>query len=208
MKLNFLGDTHGPPPLEAMEQETIQVGDLNIGIPTGILGQGLVKLDDKIDFGKMRFIRGNHDCPNLCRRHPAYLGDWNVIEIEDGRSILVVSGAKSSDKYARTEGFDYWEEEELSILEASKMLQFYQIFTRTRKIEAVVSHDCPSSILPILRPTKQIEPSRTNQFLQAVLEMHAPKIWVFGHHHISWQQKVGETEFHCLGIMELKSIEI
>lgn len=34
--------------------------------------------------------------------------------------------------------------------------------------------------------------------LQKMLEIHAPKVWVFGHYHKDWQSNIEGTKFVCL----------
>lgn len=71
---------------------SIQLGDMGIGF-------GLDDLFPKADPTKHRFLRGNHDNPELCRRHPNYLGDFGF---EFG--IFFISGAFSVDRHLRTMG--------------------------------------------------------------------------------------------------------
>ena len=49
-------------------------------------------------------------------------------------------------------------------------------------------------------------PSRTNAFLERLLEGHRPRLWVFGHHHRDWKFQEAETLFVCVG--ELSWVDI
>ncbi|MCY3019748.1 MAG: metallophosphoesterase [Planctomycetota bacterium] len=183
----LIGDTHGrfDEYLKIVEpmDESLQLGDFGVGFaPLPAVSPA------------HRFIRGNHDNPELCRQVPNYLGDWGYWE-EQG--IFFVGGARSVDWWLRRKGISWWEEEELCDAELTRMLQLYQ---RTRPA-IVVSHEGPMEIVRWMFRAQLIEPkkSRTGQALQAALDIWTPKVWCFAHYHWHQQQAISGTEFVALG---------
>lgn len=104
----------------------------------------------------------------------------------------------SIDKHLRTPGIDWWEEEELSIPE------FYQVLDNYESIKPniIISHDCPTEVFNIK------DTSRTRQFMDTMLEIHRPKLWIFGHHHMSINKNVNNTNYICLNELETYIIKI
>lgn len=143
-----------------------------------------------------KFIRGNHDNPSLCQQHPNYLGEWGYLSLP---KLFYVSGAYSIDRAARMAGIDWWSEEQLSQEELGKALAEYVLV----KPEIVVSHDCPISLTQTMlrdaiMPGYPVVGSRTGHALQAMLDVHRPDIWIFGHYHVNIIKKIKHTEFVCL----------
>ena len=192
--IRFIGDVHARfdnyKELIKGSNYSIQVGDFGIGFEK-ILGQELPRLD-----GDHYFIRGNHDNPDDCKLHPNWLPDGTCRMI-DGKSIFCVGGAYSVDQHSRIEGRDWWATEELTIAQFSDLIDQYEQL----KPDVVVSHDCPSDIRPLSQ--KLIDygwksPSRTSQALQAMFEIHQPKLWVFGHYHTDYDEVIQGTRFVCV----------
>lgn len=144
-------------------------------------------------------VGGNHDygpylpikkrpCPSLGNFHAdAYL--------------FTVRGAKSIDRIHRTEGVDWFENEELTYTEG---LLAYDAYVDCRP-NIVVSHECPQSVKWHIfgYPDK----TDTNQLLQAMFEAHQPKLWVFGHYHHSVDVTINGTRFVCLNELETLTID-
>lgn len=171
-------------------------------IHTGDLGIGFAN-NQKLNYtDNFKFLRGNHDFPEICKNHPAYLGDYGKLTIED-KKIFFVSGAFSIDKQWRIPGVSWWENEELSILDLEKAMEEYIEY----KPDVMLTHDGP------YQATKQLQsffdgtiPSRTAQALSAMFDVYQPKIWIFGHWHQNFEKEINETKFICmeeLGTYEL-----
>lgn len=143
-----------------------------------------------------KFIRGNHDSPEIARRHPGFAGDYGFLP-EYG--VFVIGGAESLDRDLRTPGRDWWPEEELSDERLQHALDLYGAC----KPEIVVSHDCPSVAVPAM-PVGGLDfpRSRTVRALDRMLEAHTPKLWIHGHWHVSRDQVVGSTRFRSLAELE------
>lgn len=198
-EITFIGDVHGKidqylqiiQPLTA----SVQVGDMGIGFNHVKLqydnpDKPLMVLDHK-------FIHGNHDNPDACKKHPAFLGRFGVTTLNN-ISFFFVSGGYSIDKDKRMLGVDWWDNEELNFSEATQCLNMYN----EQKPDIVVSHDCPRSVQRLLFPHYYMESSSTKQLLEALLNTHRPKLWVFGHHHVSKTIDIGCSKFVCLNELE------
>ena len=207
----LVGDIHGG--FETLQKfiyqakdTVIQLGDLGIGFKgykTNLAWHFDMDQPFQIpylsnfeyDKRKFVFIRGNHDNPDMCRKHKNYLGEWGVF-----KKIFYISGAWSIDRAWRKEGLDWWADEELTMEQSYKALDMYLL----TKPEIVISHDCPTSILKMLH--SEIIETRTGQLLQSMFDKHQPKNWYFGHHHKAWQGELFGTKFRCLDCFETVKI--
>lgn len=176
------------------QESVIQVGDMGVGFP----------YSQSDSFPKHSwFIRGNHDNPEIALQNSQYLGNFGVKEI-DGYKIFFVSGAWSIDRIHRTQGKDWWPEEELTVQQLNEALDLYIM----EKPEIVISHDGPQQ--PTYKLLNRILydngsyiirspiPTRTGQALTAMFENHKPKLWLFGHYHTKWEMTIDSTKFICL----------
>lgn len=197
MKRIFIGDLHGDWNVlnnifqKYKTENLIQVGDLGLGFPEMInvhTGKPFAK-DPEILPDRFKFIRGNHDNPEVCKRYPNYLGDYGVDE-ETG--MFYISGAWSIDVGLRTPGVDWWRDEELDYSELQKAIELYE----KTKPNVVLSHTCPAIIANFLIPTPH--GSRTENALETMFKIHRPKTWLFGHWHIVWRKDILGTDFICL----------
>lgn len=184
--MRYIGDVHGNAALYRRIASpagcSVQVGDFGLGfvrMPT--LGGG------------HRFIRGNHDCPALCRERPDWIADGTV----EGDTMFV-GGASSIDRHQRIEGVSWWADEELSIVEFGAILARYA----EARPRVMVTHECPGAIVTTLFPghyRPQVEThSRTRQALDAMLAAHRPEVWIFGHWHQDRDAVIDGTRFICL----------
>lgn len=190
----LIGDVHGKfneyLRIIQDEESSIQLGDFGVGFP---------KYRPFNIPEQHRFIRGNHDNPDVCRQHPNYLGEFGYTD----KDIFFVSGAYSIDKDWRIEGVSWWNDEELSYTQGQECIDLYKKI----KPKIMVSHDCPESLCSSqFCEHKEMIKTRTGQFLQMMFEYHSPKLWVFGHYHTSFKKVIGGTEFVCLA--ELETIRI
>lgn len=142
---------------------------------------------------------GNHDYfPYLNKSYS--LGRFNFTFIE---GLFTVAGATSIDKYLRTEGIDYFrEEDQIKFEQVNKLLDSYERI----KPRFVITHDCPSFIREKLFSIYDKQPIPT--LLNEMFKIHQPDFWVFGHHHRSKQIKIDKTQFICLGELEFLEIRV
>ena len=203
MKLGLIGDVHGD--MDKYLALTESLGTIP-SIQVGDFGAGFVSLP-KLNL-QHRFIRGNHDSPDVCRTHPNYLGDYGLLE----PSTFYISGAESIDKAYRTIGISWWPEEELSYEELSAAIRLYM----SVKPNTVISHECPlvaardmlSKLYIGVSPRGDKGQSRTAQALQVMFEKHQPLNWYFGHYHFKREFRIGRTTFRCVAEKELAIVEV
>lgn len=193
--VSFIGDLHCDSALHrqymAAHPRTLQLGDL------GFNYEYLYSFDYK----SHKFVGGNHDNYDVISKIPHYTGDFSLL----WNKIVTIRGGFSIDKQWRIEGKDWWRQEEL---EYAQMLACTEFVGRLKPV-IIASHDCPSCIGKALHPKcEPMEPSRTATFLNSIWEMHQPKIWIFGHHHVSRVLRCGETIFHALGAEEVHRIDL
>jgi predicted phosphodiesterase len=188
-KIRIIGDVHGYHSnymkLIADSEYSIQVGDFSISDYNCLNG---------IDPSKHKIIGGNHDNYDVIAGCPHYLGDYGLATVGD-LEFFFVRGERSVDWANRIEGVSWWRSEELTIEEGYKALDAY----KAASPDVMISHGCPLEVLNEFATNYlKLEPSRTTTLLQAMLEAHRPKLWIFGHHHNSKMLKVGGCQFVCL----------
>lgn len=203
MKLDFIGDIHGDHhTLRAWSQITkadtvIQVGDF------GVMPKAGYPLDPYSPYHKPTlFIPGNHDDHQWLRRvnraelppKLEYLG--RVGEISLGPwSIAYLGGGYSIDRHMRTEGIDWWRDEEPFKWELDKFASYTP--------DIAVTHEGPSSVVSTMkgRGISNSTAKMLDNLISNVPEFR-PKLWVFGHHHplrIETLERKG-IKFVCLPI--------
>lgn len=198
--MRFIGDVHGKfaqyERLRSSCSESVQIGDMGVGF-RGSKGQ-----EPPLVFGH-RYIRGNHDNPKWCQSDMAWIPDGHV-----ENDMMFVGGALSIDRAHRTEGLDWWADEELSIEELNILVDKY-VDIRPR---IMVTHECPEEVAAIVAggSSKMFTQfsSRTRQAFQSMWSAHSPELWVFGHWHKSFDQMANGTRFICLAELEYKDLEI
>lgn len=209
-KIRFIGDLHGryQSYLKIIEDAdvkgipTVQIGDFGVGFgPTPYETVGL-------DPVKHQFIRGNHDYPNLCLEMPGFISDGSYSH--DNR-ILYVGGASSIDRMYRTEGVNWWADEQLTIAELEDILELAWNYLP----EVVISHECPEFIsdviCQVLRKPKYNDDNRTRMMLQQLYHLDVaskPKLHIFGHWHHDCDFRINGTRFICLNELSYIDIDI
>lgn len=209
----FIGDVHGKfkqyRELIRHKKNTIQIGDMGVGFRY-VHGprEGEFCTNPPYDAmveGNHRFIRGNHDNPGECAKHKQFIADGTIEE-----NIMFIGGAVSVDKEWRLPNYNWWENEELSTSELNELFDKYDDFLP----EVMVTHDCPEELAAVMVNLggngNKLDPrwsSRTRQAFQAMLDMNRPRLWVFGHWHISFDQTIDGTRFVCLAELEGKELE-
>lgn len=183
---------------------SIQVGDFGIGFYSPYWHESV---NDwmKVHTGH-RFIRGNHDNPAICKTMAGFIDDGTI-----ENDIMYVGGAWSIDHAMRTEGLDWWRDEELSVQELDKLIKKYEEV----KPRVMITHDCPTSVAWEmflskglgLGGTEQVK-TRTGEALQAMFEIHQPEFHFFGHWHNTKRQKIKGTVFQCLGELDYIDVDI
>ncbi|WP_172982660.1 metallophosphoesterase [Phyllobacterium sp. SYP-B3895] len=209
-KVRFIGDVHGKyDGYKAAIKNvpfSIQVGDMGVGFRTIRYGEEVWARNppfDRMSKGRHLFIRGNHDNPEVCRRHKYWIPDGTAVD-----GIFCLGGAVSIDRAYRTEGRDWWSDEECTTAELQDCVSRYV----EMKPEIVCTHECPESIageiMAAVNKTKVADGSRTRQALETMLDHHQPRYWVFGHWHESMIFQRGRTTFQCLTELEFVDVDV
>lgn len=200
MSVTIIGDVHGKYKRyhEIIREKdrhpyTIQLGDFGFNYET------LKNVDPKNHV----FIGGNHDNYDIIDSCPNYLGDFGYTVNFNKLDFFYYRGAWSIDRIYRTIGIDWWEQEQIGLESFLKAKELYAQI----KPDVMLSHDCPESIISyLLPPNSKIYQNNTSWALQSLFEIHQPKVWIFGHYHISWNKIINNTEFRCLNELECYNI--
>lgn len=200
--ITLVGDVHGKIKeyldiLSKHPEPVIQLGDM---------GCGFVRVPN---FNSQhKFIRGNHDNPQVAKQHPNYLGEYGYIK---NYNMFFLGGAFSIDgeerKHYMREGSPdcWWPDEELSPIQLNMAMALYV----NVKPRIVVSHEVPSKagIKLLMMENRRLYKfdcanSRTAQMMQQMLDQHQPDLWVFGHYHFTRNFSIDKTRFLCLNELE------
>ena len=190
--LTIIGDVHGK-----IQQYKAIADQCESSICVGDFGfkKEWDWLEHNVDDMKHHIIMGNHDYYPYVTNSPYSLMDASYTD-----EIFTVRGANSIDKHLRTEGLDWFANEELTYREGLEVFDKYCDL----KPKIVISHDCPQSVMTSLFGYS--EKSNTRNLLEAMFEAHKPDLWIFGHHHRSKDITIFGTRFICLN--ELETFEI
>lgn len=211
MQIRFIGDVHGKwgtykKRIKDVER-SLQVGDFGVGFRNPMTDKPYSNPPyDQMKKGQHYFIRGNHDNPGACARHPFWIRDGGSAF---GRNdIFCVGGALSIDKDRRTEGYDWWHDEELTYGQLCKLLDAYELV----KPSIVVSHECPESVIGLIchqqGKYKYDIPSVTRSCFDNFLEVHRPDLWIHGHWHLSSHVIYKGVEVISLGELEYVDLDL
>ena len=195
----IVGDIHGQfeeyKNLVNPAPASVQVGDFGLGFSA--YNDGEMRRWQRNNPGH-RFIRGNHDDPDVCNQMPGYLDDYKYDQDND---VLYIGGAWSIDYYHRTEGRNWWDNEELSQNQFDEIGRLYLLY----KPKTIISHDAPYQVpikMGLLNPAFGGPiMTRTGYRLQMLFNQYQPKHWFFGHWHQDKTLQINGCEFTCLGCM-------
>lgn len=179
---------------------TLQIGDMGDR-------EAYEVLVSRVDASTHRFFAGNHDHYDCLPAHS--LGDFGT-SLLGGVQFFFLRGAASIDKQKLQEmghrvGRKLWfSEEELNDEQMAKARhEFVQA-----KPAIMMSHEAPTRVAGFVSQdvSRGFVASRTSDFLQTLLDVHSPKLWLFGHYHRDWDYAESGTHFHCVG--ELSFVDI
>lgn len=197
--LRLIGDIHG-------EQSVYlsHVADVPYTLQLGDLDHDYSHLS-ALNADVHRFLPGNCDNYDLLRNDPHSLGDYGVWDVPDFGPIFYVRGAWSIDWRAKTDKDiirggvvvrkkDLWDDEELPPKMCYKAYDAYVAASP----KFVATHTCPDSIFSLVSSVGKPSKTRTGTTLEAMLQVHRPKMWVFGHHHVAFDREIDGTRFVCV----------
>lgn len=199
--ITIIGDVHGKYDRyhKIIRQEdyfpyTMQLGDFGFRYDT-------LK---NVDSTRHLIMPGNHDNYSICYNYSHFLGDYGYTSLNT-IPFFYYRGAYSIDRHYRTIGIDWWEEEQVTIDQFMKARELY----RQTKPDIVITHDCPEQIaMLMLEPNQKIYQNITGWALGELLNIHQPKLWIFGHWHRSLEIQYGQTKFICLNELETYDLVI
>ena len=210
-KFRFVGDVHGYwneyQEIIKDVDNSIQVGDMGMGFSSHSewATDTALAFENKFNKGNHRFIRGNHDNPKEVAKCANWINDGFLEFTNLGNQIMYIGGAWSIDWQYRTLGVDWWEDEELSLAYLTYLIEQYK---RVRP-DVMVTHTAPIGI-PAGPMGFRIfgNGARTEIALQEMLEIHRPKLHIFGHWHKDFDQTIDGTRFICLNELSWIDLEI
>jgi len=206
----IISDVHGPHNVSnylkrASEAEySLQLGDLS--------GHNY-KFLRQLDPNHHKVIAGNHEVFNkgsewYFRDMPHFLGNFGIWSVPNFGEIFFVRGGMSLNYRSKQADGTWSIEEECTVAELQEAIELYEFL----RPNFVVTHECPLRIVehvadpmvchlfgypPIIR-------TKTNQALDAMMDIHQPKTWIFGHYHQYFSKRVDGTHFVCLNEMPEK----
>lgn len=197
MKLRLIGDIHGD--MHAYmrlidgAERSVQVGDYGMGFVDNVITSR---------YSPHRFIRGNHDSPDVCWHEPNWIPDGTI---ED--NIMYVGGASSIDRAFRVPGISWWHDEQLSSEQLDMLIEVYA----TVQPEIMITHECPDFVATEMcnyRGWRKFEDfSRTREAFDRMIGLHKPKLWVYGHWHMDFEMFLCGTKFVCLNINQCMDLD-
>ena len=187
--IGFIGDIHGD--MEALNHAVKSLNKVPVDhiFQVGDMGVGFVP--EIPIYENLKFIRGNHDNLEECRKHPSWIKDGFY---DENLNMFFVGGAASIDKNSRTPGYDWWPDEEVLPVEAEFILKKYLRL----KPKIVVSHDFPESVIEKMFGYKKDIGSITSSLLDLMFLNHQPELWVGGHYHQTSIKIINSTKFVCV----------
>lgn len=155
-------------------------------------------------------IRGNHDNPGrfLKFHHPYdfpniyFVPDYSELNLL-GKKILLVGGGISIDRHRRTEGEDYWKDEKFKFDPNYEYIDYDLVVTHSRPS----SCNCKKGFKDIQHYIDEdtdlfAELIEEGEEIDKLYQKTKSPDWTFGHLHVSYTEKVENTNFRCLNIDE------
>ena len=123
--------------------------------------------------------------------------------IFEGKTVLVLGGARSLDKIYRHEG-EWFPDETFSSEEKDRIISFI----KDNEYDYVLAHTCPDYIVRQIFEENHYRDSNS-EFFDKVMNFISPKTWYFGHFHPEKIEdeynfgnfdnlRINDTEFKCL----------
>ncbi|MDR1270905.1 MAG: metallophosphoesterase [Planctomycetaceae bacterium] len=199
--ITFIGDVHGH-----IDKYLKLIEDVDFSVQLGDMGFDYSKLYN-IDTNHHRFVPGNHD------NYPV-INTWlresrsfpvNGLFRLGGVEMYAFRGGLSIDRYIRVEGIDWFADEEMSHWNLRMAID--EIVENKPKI--IVSHVCPvllqqelvcRGLGDIVKYAPTVITARTEQAMQTAFDLISvkPDYWIFGHHHVWFDETIEGTRFVCV----------
>ncbi len=140
------------------------------------------------DHWSLKKLKSNEICPNIF-----YMKRGACLTLADGRNVLFLGGAESTDKESRELGRDWFPEEIITANDIENLPD--------KKIDIVISHTCPkefSGNLPQHNEQKFTDPSMDT--LSYVLNRYRPSLWYFAHFHLFKTGVINDVRWTALNM--------
>jgi len=222
--MRIIGDIHGHfdwyvdtvKKANAEGIRTFQVGDFGIGMPR--MKENFDWHDywreDPDNLADMnRVLVGNHDSPLSAKSCPLIVSrfgsDVQFCKDKPSKRVFWAGGAYSIDWAGREEYYNWWpNNEELTYSEMREAEELY----RQWQPKVVITHDGPRSAIESCFDWEVANDaiqnvSRTQQFLDHLLTIHRPKLWLFGHWHRNETRVIDGTTFRCVATKDFVDID-
>lgn len=211
-KMMMIGDVHGKWSDYAQilndnqPDHSVQIGDFGWGFhgqETEYMQRHVAAVEQAMASGNNRYIRGNHDNPAMCASHKFYIPDGSY---DASTGIMYIGGALSIDRDLRTQGIDWWDDEELSYPDLQRLIDLYE----SVQPRVMITHECPEDVVGYLFSwyQKMKIGSRTRDALGSMLYLHRPALWVFGHWHQHVDRVIDGTRFICLAELQAAMLDL
>lgn len=197
----------------------LHAGDF--GVWPGVGGKTFLEVVDKAleaVNGRLWFVDGNHEWfPRLhgllnigtifdLPEWPVNVS-WRTQWLPRGyrwtwhdKTWLALGGAVSVDKALRTEGHDWWPEEEITDADATKALV-------GGPVDVMLCHDAPSEVQMTMGPwprswdvADEVRSNAHRRRLQGVVSKLEPSLFIHGHYHQHVRQFSQETGMDVIGL--------
>lgn len=230
----FLGDIHGSfshilyslSRMKEKNKNIVQVGDFGIGFHNEEIDLKNLKIMQEalaIWNCNLYVVRGNHDNPkyftgefkdklNKKFKNIHFIEDYEVVEIE-GKHVLFIGGGVSIDRVYRTEGKDYWKDEEV-VYSPDKIKK---ILENNSSIDILVTHSAPMWCYPQgidapivknyisidkgdLKTDLEDERDILGKYFDELNDKFKFKYHFYGHFHRNNRQKIADCDHILIGI--------
>jgi len=200
--------------------DIIHVGDLGFGFSSKDSDYNRISQISKAAKHRdinLYLLRGNHDDPHFWNQPKEssnlfFVSDYSEAIFPNGKTVLMVGGSISIDRFCRKLNVSYWEDEGT-------------IYKKVDKVhDMLIAHDAPSYFNNsteslstfMIRGDKalfDIDPTLKRDLInqreiidKIVVESRAKYIWS-GHYHNSKSERLGDIIYRCLGINEFLTID-
>jgi Icc-related predicted phosphoesterase len=215
-KVRFIGDIHGKfmtywNLLDGVYENvgggkaakrSVQVGDYGLGFNSDTDARALGWAEANCGH---KFIRGNHDSPDVCKLTKNWIEDGTY---DADHGVLYIGGAWSIDRHYRTPGVDWWFDEEVSYEKLQALTEQFSVL----KPKIVVTHDAPTWVAYEMFLKQMSNPyhvkTRTGEALQEMFDSWKPELHIFGHWHHTKVSNIDGTTFVCLGELAYMDVDL
>lgn len=211
--LVFSGDVHGLIPglvarlcdeMQLVDTDCIVCGDFGVGFDNS-WNNTYAKIEKKLKKANNHLwvVRGNHDNPEYfqeegkySKEYVTFMEDYKIYDI-NGKKILPIGGATSTDRDLRTEGKDWW---------PGEVIKRVELKTLPVRVDVIVSHQCPMIFDPIHtrfddeKEELYDEIVDERKYLDTIAFNVKADYWYYGHHHEHFKGDYKGITWTCLGI--------